>query len=81
MFTSGIPVGLDVPGRLLGSVCPEPVSMRHHDTSLERNCPQRGKCQVDRLEPVLKPQPSHGKDNSEHSMMLPFEFVPSGTQV
>lgn len=74
-------MGLDVPGRLLGSACPESVSMRHHDASQEGERPQGGKCQADKLKPVMKPQPSHRKDNSEHSMMLPFEFVPWGMQV
>lgn len=79
--TSGIPVGLDVPGRPLGSACPESVSMRHHDASQERNHLQGGECQADKLKPVMKPEPSHGKDNSEHSMMPPFGYVPLGTQV
>lgn len=51
------------------------------DASQERNCPQGVKCQADKLEPVMKPHPSHGKDNSEHSMKLPSGFVPLGTQV
>lgn len=81
MSTSRILAGLDVPGRLLGSACPESVSMRYHDASQERNCPQGGKCQADKLKPVMKPQPSHGKDNSEHSMILPFGYVLLGTLV
>ena len=78
---SGIPVGLDVPGRPLGSACPESVNMRHRYASQERNHLQGGECQADKLQPVMKPEPSHGKDNSEHSMMLPFGYVPLGTQV
>lgn len=81
MVTSGILTGLDVPGRFLGSACPESVGMRHRDASQERNCLQGRKCQADKLEPVMKPQPSYEKDDSEHSMMLPFGFVPLGTQV
>lgn len=81
MVTSGISTGLDVPGRLLGSACPESAGMRHHDASQERNCLQGGKRQADKLKPVMKSQPSHEKDNSEHGMMLPFGFVPLGTQV
>lgn len=74
VFTSGIPAGLDVPGRLLGSAGPESVSVRHRDASQERTRPQGGKRQADKFEPVMKPQSSHGKDNSEHSVMLPFGF-------
>lgn len=74
-FTSGILAGLDVPGRLLGSASPESVSVRHCDASQERTRPQGGKRQADKFEPVMKPQSSHEKDNSEHSMMLPFGFL------
>lgn len=72
---------LDVPCSLLGSACPESVSMRRHDASQRRNHPQGGKCQADKPEPIMNPQPSHEKDNSEYSAMLPFGFVPLGTQV
>lgn len=80
MFASGIPVGLDVPGRLLGSACPESVSWRHHSASQDKNHPPGGKCQADKPEPVMKPQPSHGKDNPEHSTTLPFDSVCLGIQ-
>lgn len=75
-FAPGIPAGLDVPGKLLGSASPESVSVRHCDASQERTHPQGGKRQADKFEPGMKPQSSHGKDNSEHSIMLPFGFCP-----
>lgn len=75
-FTSGIPAGLDVPGRLLGSASPVSVSVRHHAASQGRTRPQGGKRQADKFEPVMKPQLSHGKDSSELSVMLPFGFCP-----
>ena len=74
MVTSGILTGLRVPGRPLGSACPESVGMRHRDASQEGL--QGGKCQADKLKPVMKPQPSHEKNDPEHGMMLPFGFVP-----
>lgn len=78
---SGIPVGLDGPGRPWGQPAQNLWTWDTHDASQERNHLQGGECQADKLQPVMKPEPSHGKDNSEHSMMLPFGYVPLGTQV